>query len=38
MSVAGPQDPWVLDLRGRVEAALDAAVIPLRVSTVCRLP
>lgn len=37
MSVAGLQDPWVLDLRGRVEEALNAAVLPLRVRAVCRL-
>lgn len=32
MAVAGPNDPWVLDLRGRVEKALEAAIVPLRVS------
>lgn len=32
MAVAGPEDPWVLELRGDVENALDAALVPLRVS------
>lgn len=31
MAVAGAQDPWVLGLRDRVEEALDAAIVPLRV-------
>lgn len=31
MAVAGPTEPWVLDLRERVEKALDAAIVPLRV-------
>jgi len=32
MDVPGPQEPWVLDLRGRVEEALEAAIVPIRVS------
>ena len=31
MAVSGPQDPWVVDLRERVEEALDTAIVPLRV-------
>lgn len=31
MAVAGPSEPWVLDLRDRVEKALNAAIVPLRV-------
>lgn len=32
IAVTGPEDPWVLQLRGEVENALDAALAPLRVS------
>lgn len=32
MSVAGPDEPWVVDLRGRAEGVLEAAIVPLRVS------
>lgn len=34
MEVPGPKEPWVLDLRARVETALDAAIVPIRVSLV----
>ena len=34
MAVAGPTEPWVLDLRERVEKALDAAIVPMRVREV----
>ncbi|CBJ31041.1 dynein heavy chain [Ectocarpus siliculosus] len=30
MSVAGPDEPWVVDLRGRAEEVLEAAIVPLR--------
>lgn len=33
MSVAGPEEPWVVDLRGRAEEVLEAAIVPLRVSS-----
>lgn len=32
MEVPGPQEPWVVDLRGRVEEALEAAIVPIKVS------
>lgn len=32
MVVSGPEEPWVMDLRGRVEEALEAAIVPIRVS------
>lgn len=32
MAVPGPEEPWVINLRGRVEEALEAAIVPIRVS------
>lgn len=31
MAVAGQSEPWVMELKGRVEEALDAAIVPVTV-------